>query len=185
MLLLDCDEDNAQTRRMSSATNAVFAHHSWQNKRNARTLRAYMALHNQEIAERLRELRGSRPQVVVASAIQASPRALQNWEAGIARPSWRNVEKLAEYYDVAEEFILTGGRRSLSRAPEGESERPAPEEPTIAERLDRIEACARARSVRASADHDATRAANGAARTRWKRLRGMPRRCRQTRRERR
>jgi transcriptional regulator with XRE-family HTH domain len=100
---------------MSTATQQPFAKDSWQTPRNARTLRAYMALRNQEIGARLRDLRGSRPQTLIASELGVAERTYQNWEAGDAKPSWRNLQKAASYYKVTEEFILTGatGGREL------------------------------------------------------------------------
>lgn len=95
---------------MSSAAQAGFGNDSWQTPRNARTLRAYMALRNQEIGQRVRELRGNRPQTVVADALGVSERALQNWEAGEAKPAYRNLQRLADYYGTTEEYILTGAR---------------------------------------------------------------------------
>lgn len=97
---------------MSSATHAGFANDSWQTPRNARTFRAYMALQNQEIAGRIRELRGGRPQTVVADEIGVAERTYQNWEAGDAKPSYRSLQKLAAFYGVGEEFILTGAERT-------------------------------------------------------------------------
>jgi transcriptional regulator with XRE-family HTH domain len=100
---------------MTSATQQTFAKDSWQTPRNARTLRAYMALRNQEIGARLRDLRGSRPQTLIANELGVAERTYQNWEAGDAKPSWRNLQKVASYYRVTEEFILTGadGGREL------------------------------------------------------------------------
>lgn len=83
-----------------------------------------MALQNQEIASRLRELRGSRPQTLVAEEMGVSERTLQNWEGGTAKPSYRSLQAIAAYYDVAEEFILTGGRRRITRPRGGSGETP-------------------------------------------------------------
>lgn len=93
---------------MSTATQPEFAKDSWQTTRNARTLRAYMALRNQEIAGRIRELRGRRPQTVVAEAIGVAERTYQNWEAGDAKPNYRSLQRLAEYYGIGEDYILSG-----------------------------------------------------------------------------
>jgi transcriptional regulator with XRE-family HTH domain len=96
---------------MSSAAQVGYANDSWQTARNARTLRAFMALRNTEIAARIRQLRSDRgdpPQTLVAEAIGVSERAYQTWEAGEARPVYRNLERLAAYYGVTEDFILTG-----------------------------------------------------------------------------
>ena len=105
---------------MSTAPKSPFAKDSWQTPRNARTLRAYMALHNQEIADRLKELRASKgnpPQRRVADAIAVDPRTLQMWEAGDAKPSFRNLEPLARYYGVSESYILTGEENSVQESP--------------------------------------------------------------------
>lgn len=105
---------------MSSTPNVFLAKDSWQTPRNARTLRAYMALRNQEIAERLKELRASKgnpPQKLVAAKIGIEPRTLQTWEAGDAKPSYRNLEPLARFYGVSEEFILTGTENSEPESP--------------------------------------------------------------------
>jgi transcriptional regulator with XRE-family HTH domain len=74
-----------------------------------------MALQNQEIAARLRELRGTRPQTLVAGEMGVSERTLQNWESGATKPNYRSLQLLAEYYGVGEEFILAGGRRTRPR----------------------------------------------------------------------
>lgn len=71
-----------------------------------------MALRNQEIGARLRELRGQRPQTVVADKLGVAERTYQNWEAGDAKPSYRNLQKIAEFYGVGENYVLTGERRS-------------------------------------------------------------------------
>lgn len=125
---------------MSSAAQPDFAKYSSRRARNARTLRAYMALRNQEIAQRIKELREARgqpPQPIVAAAVGVSLRTYQNWEGGDAKPEYRNLESLAAYFGVSEEFILTGTER-----------KPVPKEGTpdlfvgpddISKRLDRIE----------------------------------------------
>lgn len=92
-------------------TQPDFANDSWQTHRNARTLRRFMALRQAEIGERIAQLRhdrGNPPQEVVAQQIGVSYRSLQSWEAGAAKPSYRNLEKLAAYFGVSEEFILMG-----------------------------------------------------------------------------
>jgi transcriptional regulator with XRE-family HTH domain len=107
---------------MSSATQEVFAKDAWQSPRNARTLRAYMALRNQEIASRVRELRklkGNPPQERVAEALGVGDRTYQTWESGEAKPSYRNLQKLAEYFGVSESYILEGlDDRSVRGVPE-------------------------------------------------------------------
>lgn len=69
-----------------------------------------MALRNQEIGERLRELRGQKPQTTVADELGVAERTYQNWEAGDAKPSYRNLQKIAEYFGVGEDYILAGER---------------------------------------------------------------------------
>lgn len=86
-----------------------------------------MALQQREIGERIAKLRKSRgnpPQEVVAQQLGVSYRAYQAWEAGDAKPAYRNLSKLAAFFGVTEEYILMGGE---------EPERATPQ-------LDRIEA---------------------------------------------
>lgn len=94
-----------------------------------------MALQNQEIAARIRELRGTRPQTLVADEMGVSERTLQNWEAGDAKPSYRSLQLIAKYYEVSEEFILTGGRRGLNR-PNVSRETPDLSKPMSVDRLE-------------------------------------------------
>lgn len=97
--------------RSVTTTQPAFANDSWQTQRNARTLQAFMALRQAEIGERISRLRrdrGNPPQEVVAQQIGVSYRSLQSWEAGDAKPSYRNLTKLADYFGVSEEFILMG-----------------------------------------------------------------------------
>jgi transcriptional regulator with XRE-family HTH domain len=106
---------------MSTATQATFVKDAWQTPRNARTLRAFMALQQREIGERIAELRKSRgnpPQEVVAQQLGVSYRAYQAWEAGDAKPSYRNLSKLAAFYGVSEEYILLGGEMPERQVPQ-------------------------------------------------------------------
>lgn len=96
---------------MSSTTHDGFVHDSWQSPRNARTLRVFMALRNHEIGARIKSLRANRgnpPQPTVALAIGVAERTYQTWESGEAKPSYRNLQKIAEYYSVSESYILEG-----------------------------------------------------------------------------
>jgi transcriptional regulator with XRE-family HTH domain len=121
---------------MTTATQDGYAKDSWQTPRNARTLRAYMALRNQEIGGRLRELRGEKPQTAVADELGVAERTYQGWEAGETKPSYRNLQRLADYYRVREEFILTGTSDTPS---------PFPADPETAdERWARLEAAVEA-----------------------------------------
>lgn len=126
---------------MSSAAQPDFTKYSSRRSRNARTLRAYMALRNQEIAQRIKELRearGNPPQPIVATAVGVSLRTYQNWEGGDAKPEYRNLESLARYFDVSEEFILSG----VQRKPSGNGGTPDPFAGlnSIQEQLDAIQA---------------------------------------------
>jgi transcriptional regulator with XRE-family HTH domain len=108
-----------------------------------------MALRNQEIGARLRELRGEKPQTTVAGELGVAERTYQNWEAGDTKPSYRNLQILADYFRVGEEYILTGERRgSMS------DERTAPDASRGAAKRTRPSTCAwmrwRARSRRSS-----------------------------------
>lgn len=95
---------------MSTAPQDVFRKDAWQNPRNARTLRVYMALRNQEIAERVTALRKGRhmSQKSVYEALGVSERAYQNWESGDTKPNYTSLQKLAEFFQVTEGFILEG-----------------------------------------------------------------------------
>lgn len=104
---------------MSNATQFPFAKDSWQNPRNARTLRALMALRNEEIGQRLTSLRhqkGNPPQEVVAAAVGVSYRSYQAWESGQTKPSWRSLTKVAAYYGVTPEWILVGEEEAVTKA---------------------------------------------------------------------
>jgi transcriptional regulator with XRE-family HTH domain len=80
-----------------------------------------MALQQREIGERIAKLRKSRgnpPQEVVAQQLGVSYRAYQAWEAGDAKPAYRNLSKLAAFFGVTEALSLRcqptacGGRES-------------------------------------------------------------------------
>lgn len=60
-----------------------------------------------EAAGRIRELRGIRPQPVIADAIGVRLRTYQHWEEGDGI-AWENLQKLASYHDVSENYILYG-----------------------------------------------------------------------------
>lgn len=104
---------------MSSATHHAFVKDSWQTPRNRRKL-AYMALEKQEIAERIRELRhnkGNPPQTRVAKALGVSERTYQTWEQAEAKPGYDNLEALARFFRVSEEYILTGNASARPEDP--------------------------------------------------------------------
>jgi transcriptional regulator with XRE-family HTH domain len=63
------------------------------------------------IGERLKDLRGRRPQPAIADAIGVTLRAYHAWEAGESGIAWRNLHALAEYHSVNENFILYGDEK--------------------------------------------------------------------------
>lgn len=60
-----------------------------------------------EAAKRIRDLRDPRPQHVVADALGVKLRTYQHWEEGDGI-SWENLEALAAYHGVSEDYILYG-----------------------------------------------------------------------------
>ena len=125
---------------MQPAPQKVFVEDAWQTPRNARTLRAFMALQNEEIAQRLvalRKAKGNPPQTVVASALGVGERTVQSWEQGEAKPGYRSLQKLAAYYGVGEDVILTGASRAT---PDLSLVKPDDDKlARIVERLDQLE----------------------------------------------
>jgi transcriptional regulator with XRE-family HTH domain len=73
-----------------------------------------------EVAARIRELRGARPQPVVAEAIDVRLRTYQHWEHGDGI-SWENLQKLAAYFGVSENYLLYGEEQA--HGPEGQLDR--------------------------------------------------------------
>lgn len=102
-----------------------------------------MALRNQEIGARLRELRGEKPQTVVADELGVAERTYQNWEGGDAKPSYRNLQRLADYYGVGEDFILTGEGAATANGGDADltvTPTPFAGQDALADRLDQMEA---------------------------------------------
>ncbi len=62
---------------------------------------------DEAVATRLKELRGARPQPLVAAEVGVSLRAYQQWEAG-GGIAWSNVQALAEFYGVSPQWLLNG-----------------------------------------------------------------------------
>jgi hypothetical protein len=94
-----------------------------------------------EVARRIKELRGPRPQEALANEIPVTLRAYQEWEAG-GGIAWANLQRLAEIHGVSTNWLLYGDER-----PEG-----------ARSQLDRIEAGVKellARSDRAGAEAEA------------------------------
>ena len=60
-----------------------------------------------EVGQRIRDLRGPRPQPAVADAAGVTLRAYQRWEAG-GGIAWENLQKLAKVFGVSENYLLYG-----------------------------------------------------------------------------
>lgn len=61
-----------------------------------------------EMAARIRQLRGPKPQPVVAAAVGVGLRTFQTWEEAAAAPSWENLQALAHEFRVSENYLLYG-----------------------------------------------------------------------------
>lgn len=61
----------------------------------------------EQVAARIREFRGPRPQRVIADKAGVTVRAYQAWEAG-GGINWENIAPLAEALGVSEERLLFG-----------------------------------------------------------------------------
>jgi transcriptional regulator with XRE-family HTH domain len=74
-------------------------------------LAALALMANEEIAQRLRDLRASRgnpPQTAVAAAMGVGHRTYQTWENGEARPNYNGLKRAARYYGVSVDYITEG-----------------------------------------------------------------------------
>lgn len=76
---------------------------------------AMEAQRREEIAGRIRELRGGVPQPVIAERVGVTLRAYQAWEAG-GGIGWENLIRLAKALDVSEEYLLYGDAGDERRA---------------------------------------------------------------------
>lgn len=61
-----------------------------------------------EVGARIKELRGPKPQPVVAEEVGVTLRAYQAWEAGDSGIAWENLQKLATTFNVTENYLLYG-----------------------------------------------------------------------------
>lgn len=61
-----------------------------------------------EVGQRIKELRGPKPQRVIADAVPVTLRAYGAWEAGDSGIAWDNLQRLAEIFGVTENYILYG-----------------------------------------------------------------------------
>jgi transcriptional regulator with XRE-family HTH domain len=87
-----------------------YAPGTWQGPRTPPTVLFRMAMEaerQREVAARIRDLRGPRPQRVIADLVGVTLRAYQAWEAG-GGINWDNVQQLAEALGVTEEYLLYG-----------------------------------------------------------------------------
>jgi transcriptional regulator with XRE-family HTH domain len=87
-----------------------YAPGTWQGPRTPPTVLFRMAMEaerQQEVAARIRDLRGPRPQRVIADLVGVTLRAYQAWEGG-GGINWDNVQQLASAFNVTEEFLLYG-----------------------------------------------------------------------------
>jgi transcriptional regulator with XRE-family HTH domain len=90
-----------------------------------------MAYKDLEIAARIKELRAQRgnpPQEAMAQRLGISMRTYQNWESGAVKPAYRNLETLAAFHGVSEDYILSGRTEN--------DETPTPDMPEWARRLE-------------------------------------------------
>jgi hypothetical protein len=76
---------------------------------------AMEAQRRQEVADRIRELRGSVPQPVIAERVGVTLRAYQAWEAG-GGIGWENLIRLSKALGVSEEYLLYGDAGDERRA---------------------------------------------------------------------
>lgn len=61
-----------------------------------------------EVGARIKELRGPKPQPVIADEVGVTLRAYQAWEAGDSGIAWENLQKLATVFNVSENYLLYG-----------------------------------------------------------------------------
>lgn len=63
---------------------------------------------SRELGERLQELRGARPQRVIADRVKVTERTYGKWERGEGGIQWDNLETVADYFGVTTNFLLYG-----------------------------------------------------------------------------
>lgn len=92
------------------ATREDFVPGTSRGPRNAATFALQMARERQrqlEMANRIKELRGAKPQPVVADEVGVRLRTYQHWEAGDGI-AWENLQRLAKLFGVSENYLLYG-----------------------------------------------------------------------------
>lgn len=107
-----------------------------------------------EMAARIRECRGRRPQPVIADEVGVRLRTYQHWEEGDGGISWENLEKLAEVHGVTTNWLLYG--EQTPGTPEGQLDR-------IEGKLDELLALALEQELEQAAGQDERPAAGTAA----------------------
>lgn len=86
------------------------------------------------IGERLKKLRGKKSQEAVSEKIGISRARLSHYETGRSEPDSETLKKLADYYDVSTDFLITGiENESISVA--GQEVKLSPEELKVFEEL--------------------------------------------------
>ncbi|MDP2712323.1 MAG: helix-turn-helix transcriptional regulator [Solirubrobacteraceae bacterium] len=94
--------------------------------------------HQQEVAARIRELRGLIPQPVIADRCDVSLRAYQEWEAG-GGIKWENYGKLAAALNTTVEYLMHGGGEARVGDDPGQLDRIEQALAEFGDRLARIE----------------------------------------------
>lgn len=72
------------------------------------------AQRQEELAQRIRELRGRTPQRVIAERVGVTERAYQEWEGG-GGIAWENLAALAKVLGVSEEYLVYGEAGDAAR----------------------------------------------------------------------
>lgn len=124
-----------------------------------------------EMADRLRELRGPKPQPAIANAIGVGLRTYQTWEEAAVSPSWENLQALAGHFNVSEDYLLYG---------EAETQGPKSQLDRVEGKLDEVLSLLRLRVQEAAEDEEEQRALQSE-RTAPRRATGTPGRRRSTR----
>jgi transcriptional regulator with XRE-family HTH domain len=75
---------------------------------------AMEAQRQEELAQRIRDLRGRTPQRVIAERVGVTERAYQEWEGG-GGIAWENLTTLAEVLGVSEEYLIYGEAGDAAR----------------------------------------------------------------------
>lgn len=99
----------------SRGTTQSFAPGTSRGPTDRRRLAIQMAMELErqaEVAARIKELRGPKPQPVIADAVGVRLRTYQHWEAGDGGIAWENLQKLADVFAVSADYLLYGEREA-------------------------------------------------------------------------